>query len=129
MSEESARPEATAPEREDLADLRRALDALNARIAALEQAAGARAGAAAGLAAAGRTLQRRAAAAWTAWRGSGSEPSATGPAGAGTAGAAAREGWFGTLILVTLGLLAALLAIELAEEIGKAVRRLWRWIT
>jgi hypothetical protein len=129
MSEETARPEGAAPEREDLAELRRALDALSARIAALEQTAGAGAGAAAGLAAAGRTLQRRAAAAWTAWRGSGSQPPATEPAGAGTAGAAAREGWFGTVILVTLGLLAALLAIELAEEIGKAVRRLWRWIT
>ncbi|WP_161988379.1 hypothetical protein, partial [Elioraea sp. Yellowstone] len=56
-------------------------------------------------------------------------PAGTGPGSGAVAGTAARDGWVGIVILAILGLIAALLAVELAEEIGKALRRLWRWIT
>lgn len=131
MHEERTRPASSAASGEEaIAALRDELAALSARLDALERRAVSGEGGAGRLAETGRTLARRAAAAWNAWRGpAAAAPAGTGPGSGAVAGTAARDGWVGIVILAILGLIAALLAVELAEEIGKALRRLWRWIT
>lgn len=126
---------------DDIAGLRAELRALALRIEALENRSAASAPGGPDLtdhlAAAATTARTRAGAAWAALRGQPPAPSAapgvaSGPDGAGhPAGAPAarrQRSALATVSLILLGLLAALVAIELIEEIWHGLRHVLRWI-
>ncbi|WP_114377109.1 hypothetical protein [Elioraea thermophila] len=126
-------PEGNAPDASPHAALEERLAALEARLAALEARQGGAQSASAGnfaaltrrLAEEGRAFAARISAAWNGFRGGDAvQPSATGAATA-TAGSSPLA----TALFVVLGLIAALLAWELVEEVAKGLARFWRWLT
>lgn len=126
-------PEGNAPDASPHAALEERLAALEARVAALEARRGGAQSASGGnvaaltrrLAEEGRAFAARVSAAWNGFRGGASvQPSAHGAAMA-TAGSSPLA----TALFVVLGLIAALLAWELVEEVAKGFARFWRWLS
>lgn len=107
---------------------------IEARLAAIEAAAGAQAAAPAPAAANAlgefaRQAQARTQAAWAALTATGAPPQGAGPpllAANGSIVAPPRRSALATAALVVLALLAALLAIEVAEELFDGLRHLLR---
>lgn len=129
----SSAPEGNAPDASPHATLEERIAALEARIAALEARGAGSQSAGAGnfaaltrrLAEEGRTFAARAAAAWQGFRGG----DAVRPSASGAATAVAGSSLLSTALFVVLGLIAALLAWELVEEVAKGFARFWRWLT
>lgn len=110
----------------EIADLRRRIDDLAARLADLEGADRARAGAGSGPWQVAHDLAARARSAWQVLRGG--DAGMTPAGGAGVPATARRAVPLATLAVMAALVLVGLLAVEMVDDLTEGAFELWRWI-